>query len=265
MVGEKIIMLLILIILVGGILFLYSLFNGNFIGSAIAKAKINKYIENTYPEKDFMIYDMFYNFKFCGYGARVKSNKDGLNFSIEAFGNGRVYDYYKESPYLADIELEDKFSKIIEEELKNEFRDILNFDTNTEYEDYLFANVIVKQGKYKDKTIDYNREMNDFIEIQVSTNNKEKALEVARKMKEVLLKNSYNGLKLFSVSYHENDITYVIALEKNDLSSNKKIEEFLRKGTANLNWATGEIEFQGNVMTKEEELKNYNEDLKIKD
>lgn len=70
-----------------------------------------------------------------------------------------------------------------------------------------------------------------------------------------VIRNNYNGFKTFSISYHENGIPYVIALKKDNLSSNKKIEEFLSKGTVNLNWATREIEFQENIMIKEEELK----------
>lgn len=255
--GKKI-MLLVLVVLISVIAILYNSFNGNFIGRAITKSRITKYIEKTYPNKDFEVYDVFFDFKFGRYSARVQSKEEGLDFCIEDWKDGRVYDEYKESPYLEDLNLERRFSKTVSEELK----DILNLDIDNPKSDFLFVDIIVKQGKYRDRAIEYNKDMDDFMAIEISVKDKEKAILVAKRMKEILREKNYNGLKVFSVNYFENDIPYFIALEKKDLNSNKSVEEFLKKGIVTFHRDTGLVEYESEVRSKKGEIKIYEKDLK---
>lgn len=259
--GKKI-MLLVLIVLISVIVILYNLFNGNFIGRAITKSRITKYIEKTYPNKDFEVYDVFFDFKFGRYSAKVQSKEEGLDFCIEDWKNGRVYDEYKESSYLEDLDLERRFSKTVSEELERELKDILSLDINNPKGDFLFVDIIVKQGKYRDRTIKYNKDMDDFMSIEISVKDKEKAILVAKRMKEILREKNYNGLKVFSVNYFENDIPYFIALESEDLNSNKSVEEFLKKGIVTFHRDTGLVRYESEVSSKKEEIEIYEKDLK---
>ena len=102
------------VILVGILAFLFSIynaFNSNPISKGIAKNKLNKYIEENYSDRDFIIKDVIYNFKFSEYYGRVISTEEGLDYNITLSKNGNIIDLYKENGFIEDVELNNRFNK----------------------------------------------------------------------------------------------------------------------------------------------------------
>lgn len=242
---RKLIYFIILLIILVGLFSVYSLFCGNFIGRADAKNKVNQYLEKYYSDKDFKAYDIFYDFKFGSYNAKIKSEKEGLDFEIQNINKENLYDEYKEQPYLIDQDLAFKFSNTIKNHIKNQFEDILILNSDEYFSDFLDVYIVIKQGIYRDKTIEYSKEMTDKLYFTISTSNKEKALKSAEKLREAIILNQYNGFEHFTVSYYEGDIPYVIFLEKEQLKKEDNIENYLKQGIVERN-LFGETELKEN-------------------
>lgn len=86
-----------IIVLLVPLLFLYNAYNGNPISKALAKKTLNKYLEKTYPDDEFRIWDGFYNFKFGEYVYEVSIIGDEAQVKHEfyiggLFSNEVIYD-----------------------------------------------------------------------------------------------------------------------------------------------------------------------------
>ncbi|MGG3800684.1 hypothetical protein [Metabacillus fastidiosus] len=87
--NKKIIYSVILVLLIGFALFLYSEFNGNPLSKYLSKKALESYLEIAHPDKKLQIDEGFYNFKFKEYQYTVKEIGDNpLNeyeFTVKGF------------------------------------------------------------------------------------------------------------------------------------------------------------------------------------
>ncbi|MGL5577209.1 MAG: hypothetical protein ACRDCW_16845 [Sarcina sp.] len=201
-----------LVLLIGLILFLLivnNAFNGNPISKRLAKNKIQNYINTTYPETDFKISDVFYNFKDMTYICNITSKSKGLNFSITEYNTGYFYDQYAESnngKYLIDSDLTSSFKNTLQEEF-NSIIDNSNLET--------FVDILAFQLDHKDKTIKYDKSFSEPFIISVTDNidihNNEKLYDLDDmvsaliKLKQHISKNNYVGFKALYFNYFEKD------------------------------------------------------------
>lgn len=257
---KKIVYLVILIVIVGFLLTMYNNLNGNPISKAIAKGKIQRYIEETYPDKDFNIDKMGYNFKFTNYYATVISEEAGLNFSIDIRRDNSFWDEYKEEPVLVDHELSKRFRETIEGYTKEDISDVVMFmDDNSKEKinNYLFAELEVPQGKYRDKDIQYSTDMDDPFIFSVSLypengdNYKKELLSVAKALKNSINKRAYNGVVGMYVNIGWDNTSYCIVINKDELKiSDEELENYIQEGTASYKGAYGNYEISVNTYTK---------------
>lgn len=91
----KIFLIIIGVILLGVGLFLADAIYGNPLSKARAKQTVSEYITQTYPGTDFMIDDIFYNFKDGYYHAKVISpTSQDSHFDVAVSGKKIVFDTY---------------------------------------------------------------------------------------------------------------------------------------------------------------------------
>ncbi|MGL4798973.1 MAG: zf-HC2 domain-containing protein, partial [Cellulosilyticaceae bacterium] len=85
----------IVIVITSVILLLYNGSNGNPITAFYARARMNAYLEVTYPDYEYALHDVSYNFKSGNYGADayMYTGEAPRPFSIR-YGNGNVHDDY---------------------------------------------------------------------------------------------------------------------------------------------------------------------------
>ena len=96
---QKMIKVLIIvgcIFIVGGGLWFANGIYGNPISKTIAKSSAEKYIVDTYSGRDFVIDDVFYNFKDGYYHVEVKSPSSiDTHFTVSVFSNKVAFDSYE--------------------------------------------------------------------------------------------------------------------------------------------------------------------------
>lgn len=251
---KKIVYLVILIGIIVFLLGLYNAFNGNPISKAISKVKVEKYIEETYPDKDFKIDEVVYNFKFGTYYAVVSSEKEGYLFNIEIMGKDNIWDAYKESPMLIDIELTNRFSNTIIEYTKEDIGDVVKLldDNNKEKNyNYLFAEIEVPQGKYRDKNIQFSNGMDDPFVLNLSLypengdNYKDELLLAAKALRSSINKRNYNGIIGMFVNIGWENTSYCIVLEKEELNINDdELVNYIQEGNASYTGVYGNYKIE---------------------
>lgn len=90
--------------LIGGIGFFANALVGNPISTFLANRSAEKYISETYPEGDFLIRDVRYDFKVGGYYAKIYSPRSidsDFELRIDFFGKVH-YDTYEYSVLTGD-------------------------------------------------------------------------------------------------------------------------------------------------------------------
>lgn len=93
----KIIISIISIVIIGVALFLVNGLFGNPISKSIAQKTAQTHIDKTYPEKDFTIEDVIFNFKDGYYHANITSKKSiDSHFDIAIYGEKVQYDTYED-------------------------------------------------------------------------------------------------------------------------------------------------------------------------
>ena len=77
-------------------LWIWNGINGNPVSKMVAKKKVEEYITDTYSKEDFVIEDVFYNFKTGDYEAQVKSPSSiDTHFTISVHWNKVTLDSYE--------------------------------------------------------------------------------------------------------------------------------------------------------------------------
>ena len=112
----KLIALAAALLLAGGILWVYTSFNGDPLSAWLARRTMEKYLTETYPDKTFTVQEVHYNFKFNSYEAQVV---EGTNHFFQLTGSPRKvkYDQYKYT-FAMDEVLTNRFSAQLKDELK---------------------------------------------------------------------------------------------------------------------------------------------------
>ncbi|MGM9986041.1 MAG: hypothetical protein ACI35O_02325 [Bacillaceae bacterium] len=107
----------VLVVVVGFVLFIYDAFNGNPISKYAAKKQVETYLEETYSDKEFVIKDVFYDFKFGQYNFRVTpiGEEETYIIAVRPFMNKDIDDMYESS--LIDETLSERLSQEGEKEL----------------------------------------------------------------------------------------------------------------------------------------------------
>ncbi|WP_066639242.1 YfjL-like protein [Desulfolucanica intricata] len=185
---KKILILFILIGVIGVCSLVLSSFFGNPISKYIAKKTISNYMLKTYPNKEFEIEKITYNFKTGGYSGKINFKQENINFFITTKNSCIRYDQYQHE-YTRDKEIENKLAKQIEQKLlpiiQNRVPEVRN----------IHAEMYVK--KYSNET-NYSTELDEelkiFLVMKEKTDNKiskKEFLEKALKAKDIILKNGY--------------------------------------------------------------------------
>lgn len=94
----KIIALILAVALIGGIAFFANALVGNPLSKYLANRSAEKYISEVYPEKDFMVREIFYDFKTGNYYAKIYSPRSidsSFRLYIDFFGK-IYYDTYED-------------------------------------------------------------------------------------------------------------------------------------------------------------------------
>ena len=92
-----------------------------------------------YSDRDFIIKDVGYNFKFNEYYGRVISAEEGLDYNITLSKNGDIIDLYKENGFIEDVELNNRFNKKVEEDFKEGLKDKVSFNKDGNKNEYLLS------------------------------------------------------------------------------------------------------------------------------
>ncbi len=112
-----------IIILAGGLLIVNSLF-GNPVSKMIAKSSAEKYLEKNYHEEDFVIEDVFYNFKDGAYNVNIMSPSSiDSHFSLTIPFNKVVRDSYEDdvlSGWNTYRRIDEEYRKMVEKVLSAE-------------------------------------------------------------------------------------------------------------------------------------------------
>ncbi|MDB2108084.1 hypothetical protein [Clostridium paraputrificum] len=249
---KKIIYFVILVGILALLFSIYNAFNSNPVSKRIAKNKLNKYIEENYSERDFIIKDVRYNFKFSEYYGRVISQEEGLDYNITLSKNGDIIDLYKENGFIEDVELINSFNKKVEEDFKEGLKDKVSFNKDGNKNDYLFAYFNIIQGKYKDRDIQYSKELDDKFLIQLNLYDemdgdyRDRFVDLASEIIKYAESNGYKGLSEISISTYINDVEYSILVKRDEFS--KDMEELYNnivKGGYEVNRnSKGEVHFK---------------------
>jgi len=140
-----------------------SLFFGDPVSKFIAGKNVRSYLAENYPDNNFKIKSIDYDFKFGGYSAKVVyETEPGVEFVIGARTKGVVYDRYKQE-YLRDREIEIKFTEQIERML------FLTIKPRVPELTRINTEVYIKKGKYN-ADADYSKDMDEQIKVFVNIN-----------------------------------------------------------------------------------------------
>lgn len=103
--------------------FIMGLF-GNPITKLIASSKIEKYVQNTYPDLDLEISSVVYNFKFGDYQSHVQSRTSPDTAFTVSWNDGTLNDSYDQDVtkhYQTYIRLQMELSKLVEATISKDF------------------------------------------------------------------------------------------------------------------------------------------------
>ena len=242
---KKIVLLVILIIICVGLVRLYENNGTSRRKQRKIKAEFESYISETYKDRDFLVSDVRYEshegHTVQMHTAMVTSEKEGLYFFIEKSKGGRIIEEYNmRSGNLDDYKLVEKFSKEIEDAIKEEIPDIL---LGNEGDSYIIMNI--KQGKYMNRDIKFTKDLDeDFIvnislmsdahkeeDINIAKNSKAqdiKAINIAKNLNDYFYRNKYKGILGIIVSF---DSKYIFIDSDNIGIENNKIESLIKEGS----------------------------------
>lgn len=104
-------------IIIGFVLLIYNAFNGNFISGMYYRYKVDRYIAETYPEKNYRVSDYSYDFKIGNYMFRITDpdSPDGCFDAYYSDYEGKVIDTYENDV----VNLNNTLMRL-EKELRNE-------------------------------------------------------------------------------------------------------------------------------------------------
>lgn len=196
----------------------YSSFNGNPYMRMMAQSKINQYLEENYPGKEFVLENINFDFKSGMYSATIVSKNDkDIFFTVLADGKMVKYDEYK-FKYLEDKEIEKKFIEQIKGMLfsliKNEIKELERINVE----------MYIPKGKYSKET-NYSKAVDEELKIFIYLHSpntpklsQDQFLKNAIRAKELILKNDYR-VEYFSCYYmfKQRGDGYSIELYKDEL------------------------------------------------
>lgn len=266
---KKKLLMIPLILLILLLLIVNNVFNGNPISKNLAKKKVQNYIAKTYPNTDFEIIDVFYNFKDTSYICDITSKSQGLKFSITEYANNTFFDQYAESDngkYLINNDLSYSFTKT----LSNKFENIID-NPNLE----TLIDILVFQSEYKGSNLEYDKSFTTPFFVNITQNfdklpneisyTFEDMVDALLKLKDYFSENDYAGFQgVYFTYYNKDDTPKSILITPDKLNfPNDQIYNLIENVTINCsrNIETGEIEIVYiDENQKEIELENYNKE-----
>lgn len=238
---KKFFLIVLLVLLIGFVLLLYNAFNGNPISKFLSKKVLEHYLEEMYPEKEYVVDDGFYNFKYSAYGYTVTEigsadhagNSKEYEFNVTGFLKLKVsWDgiYYDN----LDQQMANHLSKQIHEELypllTSEIDSIHRLEIQLE----------VLEGKFADnvswsKELVLDKPMAIYIQFDSTEQTKEDFALAAEQAKNILDEHGYeyehiifNGSGFDLDGFREDEygyLKYAITLEKDETVKIKDVEE----------------------------------------
>lgn len=156
----KIILASMVIFLVSLVVFIYNSFNGNPLSKYIATKQMENYLTMNYPEEDFKIERVYYDFKFGAYVGKVYSPRNGdIQFTVSPRRNGYVYDEYIDK-YARDQELSRLFSEQINQMVFPIAKEKI-VETSE-----VTAEIYIKKGKYPSDA-SYSKNMEENLSLNI--------------------------------------------------------------------------------------------------
>lgn len=147
--------LVVLLVLFTG--FIYNSFNGNPISKYIATKEMQNYLTMNYPEEDFKIKRVYYDFKFGNYMGNVYSPRNGdIQFTVSPRRNYDEYIY----KYAQDHELSQRFSEQIGKMVFSIAKEKVVGTSEVSVEIY------IKKGKYPSDTI-YSKDIDESFSLYI--------------------------------------------------------------------------------------------------
>lgn len=119
-----VILIIFLFLFIGFIASFIMAFYGNPITKLIATSKIEKYVQNTYPDLDLEVPSAVYNFKFGDYLSHVQSRTSEDTAFTVSWHKGKLNDTYDQDVlkhYMTYIRLQRELSKLVEDTISQEF------------------------------------------------------------------------------------------------------------------------------------------------
>lgn len=238
--GKKIIYIIVLVIIVGALFTVYNAFNGNPISKAIAKKKYVEYIEKTYPNTDFKVDKVYYNFKNGRYDGNVVSKEKGLEFYVSIYDD-YTYDQYRDDKVLLDYDLTRRFSEKIEDDFSKELeKNGMILEKDSKESDWIFVQIDVLQGKYRDEKTEFLSEFDDPFVVDLklgkalNDNYEDELVKAGKILRDIALKNNYKGILGVVVSGYSNDKSYCFVLNKEDFNiKDEELKNHVYEGYSN--------------------------------
>lgn len=270
---RKIILSIVLLIILGGLFAINSAFKGNPIGKFMMKKTAKEYLESNYSDRDFIVKDVYYDFKFGDYGANIESKSENIYFYIQKRGNHGIYDQYKEEWPLEDFRLQ----SLCEEELTKEFNSKIpeNIKSNISNLRFFYK---IDQNKYG-KNQKFSKDLDDPVYAIVDFTkvaDDEGFIESADKCREVILSMGIKNLEIieFAGTNDTKDFERLsIVLKKEEFNINREglkellgidrgdlLKEFILRGKENNNKELEMVDYQKEL---ELILSNLGEDGEI--
>ncbi|MDH7578418.1 MAG: DUF3139 domain-containing protein [Bacillota bacterium] len=216
----KIILASLVILLIFLIGFIYNSFNGNPISKYIATKQMENYLTMNYPEEEFKIERVYYNFKLGNYVGKVYSPRNGdIQFTVSPRRNGYIYDEYIDK-YAKDYELSRQFSEQIGKMVFPIVKEKVGETSEVS------AEIYIKKGKYPSDAI-YSKDMEESFSLNIyfkgAKVSEEEFVEKCMTVRDTILANGFK-VDRFRFDYrwgikHEG---YSLDVEKEELHSSKK-------------------------------------------
>ena len=160
---KKIILLSILVLILSGIGVVANAFSGNPISKTLAKYEYKRYVKETYPNDDFKVSKVSYNFKDRKYNAEVISESKKLKFGLSKRYDDVIDDEYRDQPTLEDSDTGYRFRETIKNEVMKEVLEVNKIDAGQ----VIYVDMTFPQGKY-DENESFTRDIDEKFKIQVS-------------------------------------------------------------------------------------------------
>lgn len=187
---RKILFSFMAFILIGLVLFIYDQFNGNPVSKYLATKKLERYLKDTYPDKELRIERGAYNFKDQEYSFQVLEKG-----SVRYFFGVKGYwpEVYRDGIYEAnlDTELMEKIGKEAEEEIQA----LLAKDVKTLHSVYVYVEFLkgtFPPDTHWNKSMKLEKPIKMHIYLNATHATKEQIFEDTKKIQTILNQNGYN-------------------------------------------------------------------------